>query len=43
LRDAALQFEQGSLQLRAPSLLAGEQVERDLASLIKAVDNDPAG
>jgi exopolyphosphatase/guanosine-5'-triphosphate,3'-diphosphate pyrophosphatase len=42
LEDAALVFEQGSLQLRAPSSLSAEPVERDLASLIKAVDNEPS-
>ena len=44
LRRAALQVDQGGLRLLAPpSLLASEPVERALASLIKAVDNDPSG
>jgi exopolyphosphatase/guanosine-5'-triphosphate,3'-diphosphate pyrophosphatase len=42
LQEAALQFEQGSLQLRAPASLIAEPVERDLASLAKAVDNEPS-
>ena len=43
LQDASLVFEQGSLQLRAPSCLtAAEPVERDLASLTRAVDNEPS-
>ena len=37
LQKASLSFEDGMLQLRAP-LPPGESVERDLASLIKAID-----
>jgi exopolyphosphatase / guanosine-5'-triphosphate,3'-diphosphate pyrophosphatase len=41
LRKASLQLEQGKVQLRAPLLLTGESVERDLAALLRAVD-EPA-
>jgi exopolyphosphatase / guanosine-5'-triphosphate,3'-diphosphate pyrophosphatase len=42
LKKAALEVDQGRVRLVAPpSLLAGESVERDLAALLKAID-EPA-